>query len=277
MEPQMNVLSTDKQLDVLFHLVEGCSIRSTSRLAGVHKTTILKLLVDISPRCLRMLDTHIHHVSCTAIECDEIWTFITKKERRLTEQDRLFHPDYGDMYTFVAFDPDTKLIPCFVVGKRDGTTAVQFIQELRNRVIGRIQISTDGFAPYVDAIEQAFGADVDYAQLIKVYEAGEAGMGRYSPPHVTEVVVKLIAGSPDSEYICTSYVERNNLTIRMEQRRFTRLTNAFSKKVENLKAALALHFWHYNFCRIHSSLRVTPAMEAGMTNRVWDLEEILYV
>ena len=147
--------------------------------------------------------------------------------------------------------------------------------DLHARLTGRVQITTDGFAPYIEAIERAFGAEADYAQLIKIYEAGEAGMGRYSPPHVTEVVVKLIAGAPDADRICTSYVERNNLTMRMQLRRFTRLTNAFSKKLENLKAALALHFWHYNFCRIHSTIRVTPAMEAGITNRLWSLGELV--
>ena len=276
MEPHMNALSPDKQLAVLSNLIEGCSIRSTSRITGVHKTTILKLLVEVGSRCAQMFDDQVRGVRCTAIECDEIWTFITKKERRLTEDDRLLHPDYGDMYTFVAFDPDTKLVPAFLVGKRDGLTALHFMQDLRQRVLGRLQISTDGFAPYVEAIDRTFGADADYAQLIKIYEAGEAGMGRYSPPHVTEVVVKTITGAPDPDYICTSYVERNNLTIRMQLRRFTRLTNAFSKKAENLKAALALHFWHYNFCRLHSSIRVTPAMEAGLTNRLWNLEEIVH-
>jgi IS1 family transposase len=276
MEPHMNVLCPDKQLAVLSNLIEGCSVRSTSRITGVHKTTILKLLVEVGSRCAQMLDEQIRGVKCTAIECDEIWTFITKKERRLTDDDRLLHPDYGDMYTFVAFDPDTKLVPSFVVGKRDGETAMQFMHDLRSRVTGRIQISTDGFAPYINAIERAFGADADYAQIIKIYETGEAGMGRYSPPHVTEVVVKTIAGAPDADRICTSYVERNNLTMRMQLRRFTRLTNAFSKKLDNLKAALALHFWHYNFCRIHGGISVTPAMEAGITNRLWDLEEILY-
>ena len=271
----MNVLSPDKQLAVLSSLVEGCSIRATSRLTGVHKTTILSLLVDVGARCASLLDRQIRGITCAAVECDEIWTFIAKKERRLTDDDRLLHPDYGDMYTFVAFDPTTKLVPSFVVGKRDGVTTLHFMQDLRQRVVGRVQISTDGFSPYVEAIDRTFGADAGYAQIIKVYEAGEAGSGRYAPPHVVEMIEKIIAGAPAQERICTSYVERNNLTIRMQLRRFTRLTNAFSKKYENLKAALALHFWHYNFCRIHSSIRVTPAMEAGITNRVWDLAELL--
>jgi len=271
----MNVLNPNKQLAVLTNLVEGCSVRSTSRITGADKNTILKLLVAVGTRCAQMLDDQIRGVRCSAVECDEIWTFIHTKERQLTDQDRLLHPDYGDMYTFVAFDPATKLVPSFLVGKRDGLTALHFMQDLRQRVTGRLQISTDGFAPYIEAVERAFGADADYAMLIKIYEAGEAGMGRYSPPHVTEVVVKTITGAPDPDRICTSYVERNNLTIRMQLRRFTRLTNAFSKKYENLKAALALHFWYYNFCRLHSSIRVTPAMEAGITNRVWDLEALL--
>lgn len=270
----MNVLRPEKQFAVLSALIEGCSIRSTSRMTGVNKKTILKLLVDVGTHCAILLDEQIRGLTCTAIECDEIWTFVAKKERRLTTDDRLLHPDYGDQYTFVAFDPQTKLVPSFVVGKRDGQTTLQFIRDLRSRLRGHIQISTDGFAPYIEAIERAFGMDADYAQIIKIYEAGEPGMGRYSPPHVTGTTLKFIAGSPDPSRICTSYVERNNLTIRMQLRRFTRLTNAFSKKLENLKAALALHFWHYNFCRIHSSIRVTPAMEAGITNRLWSLEEL---
>lgn len=271
----MNVLRPGKQLAVLSALIEGCSIRSTSRMTGVHKTNILKVLVEVGTHCAVMLDEQIQGLTCTAIECDEIWTFVAKKERRLTDDDRLLHPEYGDQYTFVAFDPETKLVPSFLVGKRDGDTASQFMQDLRSRLKGRVQISTDGFSPYVDAIERAFGMDADYAQIIKVYEAGEPGRGRYSPPHVTEVVVKTIAGAPTRDRICTSYVERNNLTIRMQLRRFTRLTNGFSKKLENLRAALALHFWHYNFCRIHSTIRVTPAMEAGITNRLWSLEELI--
>lgn len=272
----MNMLSPDKQLAVLTNLVEGCSIRATARITGADKNTILKLLVAVGTRCAALLDMQIRGVRCTAIECDEIWTFIHTKERQLSEEARVMHPTYGDMYTFVAFDPATKLVPSFLVEKRDGLTALHFMQDLRSRVVGRLQISTDGFSPYVDAIERAFGADADYAQLIKIYEAGEAGMGRYSPPHVTETVIKLIAGNPVPESICTSYVERNNLTIRMQLRRFTRLTNAFSKKLENLKAALALHFWHYNFCRLHSSIRVTPAMEAGITDQLWGLEDLLH-
>lgn len=271
----MYVLKPAKQQAVLHNLVEGCSIRATSRLTGVHKTTILSLLVDVGSRCAELLDTQIRGLTCTAIECDEIWTFIAKKERRLTADDRLLNPDYGDQYAFVAFNPETKLVPTFIVGKREGRTALQFMHDLRSRVTGRLQISTDGFAPYIDAVERAFGMDADYAQLIKVYEAGEPGMGRYSPPHVTEVVIKPIAGAPDIDRICTSYVERNNLTMRMQLRRFTRLTNAFSKKLDNLKAALALHFWYYNFCRVHNSIRVTPAMEAEITDRIWGLEELV--
>ena len=166
-------------------------------------------------------------------------------------------------------------MPVFIVGKRDSSTTFRFVQELRNRLVTRIQMSTDAFRPYVEAVESAFGADVDYAQLTKVYEAENPGPGRYSPPKVTGVQVTEIAGRPERRRICTSYVERNNLTIRMQLRRFTRLTNGFSKKLENLKAALAIHFAWYNFCRIHSSLRMTPAMAAEVTDRMWDLRELL--
>lgn len=177
----MNVLRPDKKYAVLSALIEGRSIRSTSRMTGVHKTTILKTLVKVGTYCAGMLDRQIHGLTCKAIECDEIWTFIAKKERRLTADDRVQHPEYGDQYTFVAFDPQTKLVSSFVVGKRDGATAIQFIRDLRSRVNGRIQISTDGFSPYIEAIERTFGMDADYAQLIKVYEAGDPRMGRYSP------------------------------------------------------------------------------------------------
>jgi IS1 family transposase len=238
--------------------------------------SILRLLVAVGERCQRFLDERLRGFRSQHLQLDEIWTFVRKKERRLSELKRL-NPDIGDQYVFVAIDAETKLIPTFLVGKRDSQTALQFMTALFERLAsnGCIQLTTDGFGPYIEAIEQTFGADVDYAQLVKIYAAIDAGPGRYSPPRVSETVSTVIQGAPDAEYISTSYVERQNLTMRLAMRRFTRLTNAFSKKLANLKAALALHFAHYNFMRVHRTLRVTPAMEARITDHLWMWDEIL--
>jgi IS1 family transposase len=266
----MNVLSQERQIQILNALVEGVSIRSTERMTQTHRDTILRLLVSVGERCQHFLDQQLRGFRSQHLQLDEIWTFVRKKERRLSELERL-NPDIGDQYVFVAIDAETKLIPAFLVGKRDGHTALQFMTALYERlaVHGRIQLTTDGFGPYIEAIEQTFGADVDYAQLVKIYAAMDAGPGRYSPPRVSETVSTVIQGEPDPEHISTSYVERQNLTMRMAMRRFTRLTNAFSKKLANLKAALALHFAHYNFMRVHRTLRITPAMEAEITDHIW--------
>ncbi len=268
----MNVLKPEKKLAVLSALVEGNSIRATSRMTGVNQRTILRLLVEMGEKSARLLDTKMHSLACQVVEIDEAWSFVRKKERFLTPEEKLTG-EFGDQYIFVALDPQTKLVPVFRVGKRDATNTRMFIQELRNRVVGRPEITTDGFRPYIEAVERAFGADVDYAQLVKTYEAENPGPGRYSPPKVSGVEITRIMGNPSR--VCTSYVERNNLTMRMALKRLTRLTLAFSKKLVNLKAAVALHFFHYNFCRIHGSLRVTPAMAAGITDRVWELSELL--
>lgn len=275
----MNTLKPEKKLAILAALVEGNSIRSTERMTGVHRDTILRLLREVGERCLAILEERMRGFHSSFIEADEIWTYVFKKEGRLTEQDREQHPERGDQYVFVALDAESKLIPTFRVGKRDGQTALAFMEELRRRLAenGRIQLTTDGLNAYIGAVEEAFGSDVDYAQLEKHYGAVPAGDGRYAPPRVTETVSTVINGNPQPAMICTSYVERQNLTMRMMMRRFTRLTNAFSKKLENLKAALALHFAYYNFCRVHRTLRVTPAMQAGITDRVWGLSELLSV
>ncbi len=270
----MNILKPHKKLAVLSALIEGNSVRAVSRMTGVHKTTILKLLAEVGERCQRILDEKMRQLHCREIEADEVWAYVRKKQRRLTLEEKL-NPELGDQYAFVALDPRTKLIPVFVVGKRDSLTTSRFIQELRNRITGRIQLSTDAFNAYADAVERVFGADVDYAQLVKLYAAENPGPGRYSPPKVAGIEIVPITGNPERSRICTSYVERQNLTVRMQLRRFTRLTNGFSKKLANLKASLALHFAHYNFCRIHSSLRITPAMAAGITDRVWELSELV--
>jgi IS1 family transposase len=211
------------------------------------------------------------------IQADEIWTFVGKKEARLSPKEKR-RGQYGDQYVFVALDAETKLVPTFAVGKRESETAIRFIMDLKNRLTGngRIQLTTDGLHAYIGAVEMAFGIDIDYAQQVKLYAAVNPGPGRYSPPRVSDVVSTTIVGDPDRSQISTAYVERQNLTMRMAIRRFTRLTNAFSKKLENLKAALALHFAHYNFVRVHRTLRITPAMAAGITDHIWVWEELLH-
>jgi IS1 family transposase len=272
----MNRLNTDKQLQVLALLVEGNSIRSAERVTGVHRDTIMRLVNRVGAHCETLLDEQMRGFHSRLIQVDEIWTFVGKKEQRLTAREKL-NSKIGDQYVFVALDAESKLIPLFMVGKRNGKTARRFIGKLRVRLNGngRIQLTTDGFAAYLEAVEGAFGGDIDYAQLVKMYGAEPAGSGRYAPPRVTEVVSTRINGSPDERYISTSYVERHNLTMRMQMRRFTRLTNAFSKRLENLKAMLALYFAYYNFVRIHTTLRVTPAMAAGITDRLWTLGDLL--
>jgi len=273
----MNALKPEKKLAILSALVEGNSIRSTERMTGVHRDTILRLLREVGKRCVAIQEERMTGFHSRFIEADEIWCYVYKKEGRLTAKDRTIHPERGDQYVFVALDAESKLIPAFRVGKRDGQTALAFMEDLRRRLAenGRIQLTTDGFNAYLGAVEEVFGNEVDYAQLVKIYAATPANEGRYSPPRVTETVSTIINGDPKPWRICTSYVERQNLTMRMMMRRFTRLTNAFSKKLENLKAALALHFVYYNFCRVHRTLKVTPAMEAGLTDRVWGLAELL--
>lgn len=273
----MNVTPKEKQIQVLNALIEGCSIRSTERMTGVHRDTITRLLVRTGERCQAIMDKYLRGFHCKKIQVDEIWTFVRKKQKRLRGNER-FDPSLGDQYVFVALDADSKLIPCFTVGKRNRETTLKFIWELKEKLKGngRIQLTSDGFQSYIEAIEEAFGADIDFAQLIKVFASDYSEPGRYSPPRVTEVLSKIINGFPDPKHICTSFVERQNLTMRMQMRRFTRLTNAFSKKIENLKAALSLHFAWYNFGRIHRTLKVTPAMEAGITDHIWGWKELAF-
>jgi IS1 family transposase len=215
----------------------------------------------------------MRNLSCERIQIDEVWTYVQKKQRHLT---RLDDPSTtGDQWTFIALDADTKLIPAYRVGKRDLPNAIAFIKDLSNRLANKVQISSDPLRAYADATEQVFGADVDYGQIVKFYDAEPVGAGRYSPPHVVSAERSVIAGQPDINHISTSFVEPQNLTMRMQMRRFMRLTNAFSKKLENLKAAVSLHFANYNFVRIHQALRVTPAMAAGVTNELWTVQDLI--
>ncbi|MGD0211488.1 MAG: IS1 family transposase [Desulfomonilia bacterium] len=269
----MNILKREKQEVVIKGLVEGSSIRSIERITGVHRDTIMRLMISVGNTCEKIMDTTMRNLPCKNIEVDEVWSYVGKKQRHVGIND---DPDrVGDFYTFIALDSETKLIPVYKVGKRDLPTAQAFISDLSSRMSNRIQISSDKLKAYVDAIEVAFGANVDYAQIVKSYEAEPIGPGRYSPPKVISVLKEYIMGSPDFSKICTSFVERQNLTVRMQMRRFTRLTNAFSKKLENLKAAVALHFAHYNFVRIHGTLRMTPAMAAGVTKELWSIRDLI--
>jgi transposase-like protein/IS1 family transposase len=257
-------------------LAEGCSIRSTERLTGLNRNTILRLLEVIGPRCERLLDSRMRNLRCRYLQCDEIWTFVQKKQRRVKNGER----EIGDQWVFVAMDADTKLVASFQIGKRSIENTRIFMSDLHDRLANQVQITTDGFHFYTKVVEETFGLDVDFAQLVKLF--GDYGQhdspdARYSPPRITEVISKMRIGNPSKADISTSYVERQNLTIRMGLRRFTRLTNAFSKKLDNLKAAVAIHFAYYNFCRVHSTLRVTPAMEAGLTDHVWSIGELLGV
>jgi IS1 family transposase len=268
----MNVLSAEKKLAVVSAMVEGNSIRSVERMTGVHRDTIMRLVVSVGQNCERMLDENLRDLSCKLIQADEIWTYVGKKEKRVRYDD---DPEVvGDQYVFVAMDSETKLIPCFRVGKRNATNAYYFVRDLQERLKYRVQLTTDGFRPYKDAVDDTFGVDVDYAMLVKVYVSANDGTP-YSPGEVVDIRTIPITGTPNPRLISTSHIERQNLTIRMQLRRFTRLTNAFSKKLENLKAACALHFAHYNFCRVHQTLRVTPAMAAGVTNTIWKLDSLL--
>ena len=271
----MNRLSTAERATIIRCLVEGNSIRSTSRMTGAARNTITTLLVDLGRACAEYQDVTLRNLPCTRIECDEIWSFVYSKARNVPEE----HRDefgYGDVWTWTALDVDTKLVPTWLVGLRDGPDATAFLLDLAGRLANRVQLTTDGHSPYLQAVEAAFGKEVDYAMLVKVYGIDPNEERRFSPPVVLSEEVRIINGNPDPSKISTSYVERQNLTMRMGMRRFTRLTNAFSKKVENHAAMVALHYMYYNFGRAHSSLGklTTPAMAAGVSDHVWSCEEI---
>lgn len=268
----MNRIRTEQQVAVVRALSEGSSVRSTERMTGVHRDTILRFVNRLADGCARALDQSMRNLPCARVQCDEIWGFIGKKQRHLTENDSA---TMGDVWTFVAMDADTKLVPAYRVGKRTAAETRAFVADLSTRMANRVQLSTDGLSLYVEAVEQAFGGQIDYGTLVKSYEAEPIGPGRYSPPKVVAVERTALVGDPDPDHISTSYIERQNLTMRMGLRRLTRLTNAFSKKLENFKAAVAVHFTYYNFVRIHRSLRVTPAMAAGVCPRVWSMEDLV--
>jgi IS1 family transposase len=270
-----NVLKFDRQVSVLHMLLEGASVRSTERLTGVHRDTILRLMVKVGTGCDALLDETMRNLSCERLELDELWAYVGKKQRHVRFADDLDR--VGDVWTYVAIDSNTKLIPTFMTGKRDENTTGAFISDLRGRLRKRVQITTDGLRMYATAIGNEFGTDgVDYATLVKQYEVEEPiGPGRYSPPKVTSTEKMPIFGEPVEELVSTSYVERQNLTMRMQIRRFTRLTNAHSKKIENHRAMISMWFAFYNFSRVHSTLRVTPAMASGLSDHVWTVAELM--
>jgi len=268
----MNKLSLEKRAQIIGCLVEGNSLRSTARICNVAFNTVLKLLPETGKACLEYQDRVFRNLKCKRIQCDEIWSFCYSKQKNVPK-DKQGQFGYGDIWTWVALDADTKLVPTFFVGNRDAYCAHMFISDLSKRLSNRVQLTTDGHRVYLTAVEAAFGGDVDYAMLVKIYESTQEET-RYSPAKCNGSEKKKVSGHPDPAYVSTSYVERQNLTMRMNIRRFTRLTNAFSKKIENHIYHLALHYMHYNFSRIHKTLRVTPAMEAGVTDHAWTLEEI---
>jgi IS1 family transposase len=272
----MNRLPIAKRAQILHALVEGNSLRSASRLADVSINTVYKLLVDAGEACAAYHDEHVRGVASRRVQCDEIWSFVYAKAKNVATAKRR-DLAYGDAWTWVAIDADTKLVLSYLVGGRDAEYALTLMDDLRQRVTTRLQLTTDGHSPYLRAVEEAFGADIDYAMLIKLYGAPPAeaeAARRYSPSECLGARKDKISGNPDPRHISTSYVERQNLTMHMQMRRFTRLTNAFSKKVENHARAIALHYMHYNFVRIHRSLRITPAMAAGVTAHLWSIEDI---
>jgi IS1 family transposase len=272
----MNQLTNEKRVRVIAALVEGNSIRSAVRMTGVAKNTVVKLLCDIGQACERYHDKVMVNLSCKRLQVDETWSFCRAKQKNVPEEHR-GEFGWGDVWTWTALDADTKLIPQWLVGLRDAQWANAFISDLAYRLRNRVQLTSDGHKPYLSAVEDAFGGEIDYAMLVKQYgtPAEDVGDHRYSPSEVTGCKVSVIEGNPDPRHISTSYAERQNLTMRMSMRRFTRLTNGFSKKVENLGYAVALYFTYYNFCRIHQTLRVTPAMEAKVSDHVWELDELV--
>lgn len=273
----MNKLKPEKQKQIIAALIEGNSIRATCRMTDTAKGTVLKLLADVGKACKEYQDKVFHDLTCKRIECDEIWSFCYAKQKNVPEQLQGKF-GFGDVWTFTAICADSKLVPSWHIGRRDLVNATIFMKDLARRLKNRVQLTTDGHRMYLDSVEEAFGSEIDFSQLIKIYGVSEEEREkRYGPAKCLGTEKIRIKGNPDNKNVSTSYVERQNLTMRMSMRRFTRLTNAFSKKVENLGYAVALHFMYYNFCRIHQTLRVTPTMAAGVTDRLWDIEDILNI
>lgn len=271
----MNRLSNAERARVIRCLVEGNSIRSTVRMTGIAKNTVAKLLVDIGAACLEFQDRTLVNLDCKRIQADEIWSFVGCKQKAVTAEKLEKDGVVGDVWTWTAIDADTKLVASWMVGGRDAVAARDFMHDLAGRLANRVQLTTDGHRAYLTAVDSAFGNDIDYAMLVKIYGESSEGQKRYSPAECIGCEKKGITGNPKEKHISTSFAERQNLTMRMSMRRFTRLTNAFSKKIENHIAAISLHFMYYNFARKHQTLGVTPAMAAGIADHIWTVEEIV--
>lgn len=276
MMASMNRLDKVERAKLIHLLVEGTSIRAITRLTGISKTTVTKLLVDAGTAAAWYQDRVFQSLSCKRLQIDEIWGFVGAKARNASAEAKAAGIA-GDVWLWMATDADTKIVPCWHVGNRNADAANEFIDDLASRLSTRVQITTDGHAPYLEAIDTAFGGDVDYAMLVKLYGPSPDGQRRYSPAECTGAIKTPIKGNPDLKHVSTSFAERNNLNVRMHSRRMTRLTNAFSKKVENHAHAMALHFLYYNFVRVHKTLRTTPAMAAGVTSRLWEIGDIVDV
>ena len=270
----MNKLSMEERVMVVRCLVDGNSMRATSRIVGVARNTIDKLLVELGAACSEYQDRTLRNLTCKRIQVDEIWSFCYCKQKQVTE-DMAESRIAGDVWTWAAIDADTKLVLCWTLGKRDPETADAFVSDMASRLADRVQLTSDGLATYLNAIVKAFGEDVDYARLVEYYGNEPEGQKRYSPAVCTGCKKVGVIGDPDPEHISTSYIERQNLTMRMGMRRFTHLTNAFSKKIENHAAAVSLHIMYYNFGRVHQTLKTTPAVASGVANHVWSVEEIV--
>src|SRR6266581_5970274 len=268
----MNCLDNESRAKVISCLIEGCSVRGTVRMTGVAKNTVVKLLADIGCACAAYHNQQVRNLKVRRLQADEIWCFVGAKAKNVRAEKK--QEGWGDIWTWVGIDADTKLVVSYLVGGRDGGWATEFMEDCASRIRNRVQITTDGLKVYLEAVENAFGADIDYAQLHKIYGAVVEKETRYSPAKCIGCDLKVVSGDPDPKHVSTSFVERQNLSMRMSIRRFTRLTNAFSKKIENHAAAVAIWFMYYNFARVHQTLRVTPAMEAEIANHVWTIEEL---
>jgi IS1 family transposase len=269
----MNRLSAETQVRVINCLIEGCSIRATVRITGAAKNTVVKLLADIGCACAGYHNRTVRGLNVRRLQADEIWCFVGAKAKNVKAEKKL--EGWGDIWTWVGIDADTKLVVSYLVGGRDGGWAKEFMEDCASRIMNRVQITTDGHRMYLDAVENAFGADIDYAMLQKIYGAPADNDTRYSPATCIGCDMKVVSGNPDPKHVSTSFVERQNLTMRMQMRRFTRLTNGFSKKADNHRHMVALHYMYYNFCGVHQTLRCTPAMEAGLTDHIWSLKELI--
>jgi len=270
----MNRLSLEKRTQIISLLCEGNSLRATTRIVGVSINTVTKLLVEVGTACRDYHYEHVRNLKSKRVECDEIWSFCYSKQANVPS-DMKGKSGVGDVWTWTALDSDSKLIISWLVGERDARYANLFMQDVADRLTNRVQLTTDGLKAYLEAVDQAFGSDVDYAQLVKIYGDAPEGEKRYSPAKCNGTRKECVMGEPTYKNVSTSYVERANLTMRMCMRRFTRLTNAFSKKIENHEFAIALHFMYYNFVRIHKTLRITPAQAAGLTTKLWEIEDLV--